>query len=158
MKTVRDLKDQAKELHDLVIELGRVRSLRDPLGDIGEDLSPPQRHILFWLGIDHEMPSSVLAQRCGCSSPSLSGLVDRLEKMGLVERARRDDDRRVVTVRLTEQGRALHERIHKVIEHKLESFLGFLNERDRKSLLGIVRRLVKSRTDAATTTDLPDSL
>ena len=158
MKTVRDLKDQAKELHDLVIELGRVRSLRDPLGEIGEDLSAPQRHILFWLGIEHEMPSSVLAQRCGCSSPSLSGLVDRLEKLGLVERARRDDDRRVVTVRLTDKGRELHERIHKVIEHKLESFLTFLNEHDRSSLLAIFRRFVKSRTEAILSADPPDSL
>jgi DNA-binding MarR family transcriptional regulator len=44
--------------------------------------------------------------------PDVTRLVDRLEKAGLVERRRSEDDRRVVLVRITPKGRALLRRLH----------------------------------------------
>ena len=48
-----------------------------------------------------------LAQATLISSPSLVGVVDRLERVDLVERRRSEIDRRVVNIFVTNQGEAL---------------------------------------------------
>ena len=42
------------------------------------------------------MPISALAEAAGSANSTISGVVDRLEKMGLVQRVRSDSDRRVI--------------------------------------------------------------
>ena len=49
------------------------------------------------------MPISTLAEAAGSANSTISGVVDRLEKMGLVQRVRSDSDRRVIYVSTTEQ-------------------------------------------------------
>ena len=49
--------------------------------------------------------------RGAISAPALSGHVDRLEKAGLIERVRDEDDRRRVGLALTEEGERLLKRV-----------------------------------------------
>src|SRR3954470_1963837 len=93
--------DQVQDLKRLLSELGRLRPLRDPISSIDADLTPPQLHSVLWLGGDGPLPASVLSQRVGCGQPSITGVIDRLEKLGYVERERDTDDRRVVRAKLT---------------------------------------------------------
>lgn len=51
------------------------------------------------------LPMSRLATGLDVSLPSMTGIVDRMETHGLVERLRDAEDRRVVLVRLTDAGR-----------------------------------------------------
>ncbi|MBN2260614.1 MAG: MarR family transcriptional regulator [Clostridiales bacterium] len=46
---------------------------------------------------------SELSEKMGLSNSTVSGIVDRLEKQNVVERIRSETDRRVVSVKLTEQ-------------------------------------------------------
>lgn len=50
---------------------------------------------------------SDLAQHIDCDAGNTSGIIGRLEEMGLVERVQRGDDRRVRLVQLTPKGRKL---------------------------------------------------
>jgi len=50
------------------------------------------------------MPMTHLADVLGVALPNATGIVDRMEQRGLVERVRDDADRRVVTVRPTQAG------------------------------------------------------
>src|SRR5690349_6690061 len=100
----RPIVEIVDELCTTFQDLGRMRTLRDPLAHLADQLSPPQAHALFWLGVDKALSAGHLADRIGCSMPTLTGIVDRLEKLGLVERARDSHDRRVVVVTLTERG------------------------------------------------------
>ena len=52
-----------------------------------------------------------LAAEEGISAPSLSGHIDRLERLGLLERVRATDDRRRVGLRLTTEGTKLLRRV-----------------------------------------------
>ena len=52
-----------------------------------------------------------LAKRTGADSPTMTGVVDRLEAQGVVERRRTSQDRRVITVHLTDAGRGLQEQV-----------------------------------------------
>ena len=53
------------------------------------------------------MPTLVLASRLVSRAPDITRMVDRLEERGLARRERKDDNRRVVQVAITDAGAAL---------------------------------------------------
>jgi len=62
---------------------------------------------ILWILQEHgPLPVSRLAEWLGIGAPNATGLLDRMEQRGLVERVRDRDDRRVVHARMTELGRA----------------------------------------------------
>lgn len=140
------MRSDAEQLFRLLTEIGRRRTLRDPLWSVVDevDLTRPQLHAVLWLGVLGPLPASELARRVGTTGPSCTGLVDRLEAIGLVRRARKEGDRRVVLVELTEEGTALSRRMQLGVTERLSRFLGALSPADRKALIGIFGRLVAS--------------
>lgn len=71
------------------------------------DLTPPQYFVLTLLWERDGRPFKELAVASHCSPPTITGIVDNLEKKGLVRREPNPDDRRSLLARLTEKGRAL---------------------------------------------------
>lgn len=68
-----------------------------------------------------------IGEACQISSPSLAGVLARMDDLGLVTRKRLDHDQRRVLVSLTPKSRALAARMAPRIEHiyrQLESELG----------------------------------
>ncbi len=63
-------------------------------------------HVVSMLERHGEMPMSRMADLLDVSLSNATGIVDRLEERGLVERVRVPDDRRVVLVRTTDLGRS----------------------------------------------------
>ncbi len=73
------------------------------------DLMPPQQ---FMLGLLEEpRPMGELAQHMHCDSSNITGIVDRLEERGLVERRAAKGDRRVKLVALTDEGREIRDEL-----------------------------------------------
>ncbi len=71
-------------------------------------VTPPQWGILSVLFSEQDgLPIGTLSQRRGFDAPAITGIVKRLEQSGLVERQHDLEDRRVVKVYLTEEGRAI---------------------------------------------------
>ena len=66
-------------------------------------LTYPQSIVLAILEADGPMPISALAEAAGSANSTISGVVDRLEKMDLVQRVRSENDRRVIYVSTTER-------------------------------------------------------
>ncbi len=69
------------------------------------DLSVPQLLALRALDPDAPQPMNRLACAMTCDSSNVTGLVNRLEKRGLVERRADPGDRRVRVLALTDEGR-----------------------------------------------------
>jgi DNA-binding MarR family transcriptional regulator len=67
-------------------------------------ISMAQLNILYTLHRSGEMPMSRLADVLNVSLSNATGLVDRIEERGFIERSRVPEDRRVVLVRITEDG------------------------------------------------------
>lgn len=65
------------------------------------NLTGPQGMMMGILSHDGEMKISDLSEKIGLSNSTVSGIIDRLEKQGLVERTRSLDDRRVVYVKVS---------------------------------------------------------
>jgi DNA-binding MarR family transcriptional regulator len=67
-------------------------------------ISMAQLHILYTLQRNGEMPMSRLAELLNVSLSSATGLIDRIEERGFVDRTRVPEDRRVVMIRVTPEG------------------------------------------------------
>lgn len=80
----------------------RRRAERDLLGDAG--LSWGGFTILWVLWVWGEMETARLATECDLAKGTLTGMLTTLEKQGLVERHRVAEDRRRVSVSLTDIG------------------------------------------------------
>ncbi|HHX01189.1 MAG TPA: MarR family transcriptional regulator [Firmicutes bacterium] len=66
-------------------------------------LTIPQIALIILLNENQEMSISDISQKMGLSKSTVSGIIDRLERIGIVRRKRSDKDRRIVTAVLTEQ-------------------------------------------------------
>jgi DNA-binding MarR family transcriptional regulator len=139
----------ARRLHGLLVDLMRRRSLRDPLAaSCAElDLSAPQIHTILALGHTGALAMGDLARRVAVTEKTVTGLVDRLERDGLVARVRDDADRRVIHVGLTSGGEALSRRLDAEVLQALTRLLGLLDAVDRRDLFRIIEKLTKSLED-----------
>lgn len=83
-------------------------------------VSPQQAQVLCAAG--YSSPAlGELAETLHCDKTNVTGLVDRVEKLGLVSRVPDTQDRRVTRVTLTEDGRAAMYRFHDELNRRLSS-------------------------------------
>src|SRR5438309_11634249 len=71
------------------------------------DLSPVQCHVLHLIEPGRPLPMGRLADTLSCDASNVTGLVDRLEVRGLVQRRPSAADRRVKVLHLTPAGSRL---------------------------------------------------
>jgi MarR family transcriptional regulator, organic hydroperoxide resistance regulator len=76
------------------------------------DLHPGQLRALQLLDPDSEVPMSALAGQMFCDASNVTGIVDRLEGRGLIERRPSKADRRVKMLAVTDEGRRVREQLH----------------------------------------------
>ena len=86
---------------------------------------------------------SDLAECADTSQASLTGIVDRLEEQGLVARRRSADDRRVVEVAVTTQGRRVLARANVAFLERLQGLLAPLSAAERSELIGLLRKITE---------------
>lgn len=67
------------------------------------DLTAPQGMLVFIVHKHESLKISQISNKMGLSNSTVSGIVDRLEGMGFVERKRSETDRRVVNVQVTKK-------------------------------------------------------
>jgi len=105
------------------------------------DLSIPATRLLGVLR-DREPTMNELARLLDLDKSSVTGLVDRAERRGLVERVPSPADRRAVLVRLTAGGRSLVSAAALLFAADVTDLLGRLAPRDRAALSRLVSRLL----------------
>ncbi|MGH8876982.1 MAG: MarR family winged helix-turn-helix transcriptional regulator [Stackebrandtia sp.] len=98
----------------------------------------PQQAQLLCLLIAGPVGMTELSRTLRLEKSSLTGLVDRVERRGLVRRVRGDCDRRSYLVALTEQGTALADAAHAAVVARLETCAARLPQGDRDQLATII--------------------
>jgi MarR family transcriptional regulator, organic hydroperoxide resistance regulator len=76
------------------------------------DLTPAQGQALRCLDPDRPVPMSTLADALLCDASNVTGIVDKLESRGFIERQSAEHDRRIKHLAVTERGRKLRDKLN----------------------------------------------
>jgi MarR family transcriptional regulator, organic hydroperoxide resistance regulator len=106
-------------------------------------LTGPQLTILKLLESFQDLSLSTLSERIRAQNSTVTGIVDRMEREGLVRRERSKADRRVVHIRLSEKGARLAREIQVEPMEIFRGALVSLSATDLRDLLRILTKLQK---------------
>jgi MarR family transcriptional regulator, organic hydroperoxide resistance regulator len=120
---------------------------REHLPSLGEEfeLSPVQCHVLHLIEPERPLPMGRLAETLGCDASNVTGLVDRLEARGLIERRPSADDRRVKVIQLTPTGSRLRAQLLRRMTGG-SCPLSRLSRNQQRSLVRILELLVDEKS------------
>jgi DNA-binding MarR family transcriptional regulator len=110
-------------------------------------ISMTHLHILWVLDHHGELPMSRLADLLDVSLSNATGLIDRMEERGLVERVRVPDDRRIVIVRESPDGVRIRDEIEALKQDRMRSILGRLTPNQLDRILGAIGDLRAAMAD-----------
>lgn len=85
---------------------------------------------------------SNLAQSMSVPMSTATGIVDRLVSKCLLKRDRTEEDRRIVTVTLTDEGRALLARVHKHYFDFIGRIQGILTQDEMEAAFKLIRKVI----------------
>ncbi|MFC7337229.1 MarR family winged helix-turn-helix transcriptional regulator [Haloferula chungangensis] len=111
------------------------------------NVSFPQFFLLAYLSSEEYLTMSDIAKKMGHSTAAATGLVDRLEKLGYVERVHAAEDRRKIMVRITQKGIELVSKMRSEIASDLAGILSEMDE-DQAETVEHTKRALKSRAIA----------
>ncbi len=81
-----------------------IINLQKSFSENGIEVTPIQVMLLFFLQQNNGLSLTQISQGLMLENPTVTGLIDRLEKLGYVKRADHPNDRRVYLVHLTKKG------------------------------------------------------
>jgi len=129
----------AREAQELFFEIGMVQRTRvaTALAELG--LTFAQAHALRLLDPERPLPMNALAELLVCDASNVTGIADRLEARGLIERRSAGGDRRVKVLALTPAGRDVRSRVYELMSEPPAAITA-LSESDQRTLRDILRR------------------
>lgn len=114
----------------------------------GLDSSSQYNVLRILRGEGKPLPILEIAGRTVTVVPGITGLIDRLERAGLVARERSTEDRRVIFVAITTKGMGLLTKLDKPLQALHQETLGHLS---RAELTELIRLLEKARQPSEST-------
>jgi len=151
--------EQLTSIEQLLLRIGWLEQRRfaHDLSNFG--LTVPQFFVLRSISLrGQQRTMSALAGDTLHRCATMTGIVDRLVKMGLVTRHRDTSDRRRVLVELTPAGRKVLDKVRRSREKRLHETLARLSPEDAKELLRLLRVYLEAFRLQYTDTDksVPD--
>src|SRR5579859_534145 len=111
---------------------------------------------MIHLALHGPQTMSEVAEGLEVTTPAITGLVDKLEKRGLVERARDSQDRRVVRVRLAPQAQRMAEEHLAERRRQMRLVLATLTPEEQHTFIKTLRLLAQTlrpRQEVETTSE-----
>ena len=112
------------------------------------DLTDAQWKPLFMMYQGRASTVAELARECMCDAGATTRMLDRLEAKGLLVRTRSSEDRRVVNIELTPEGRATASRIPQVLADALNEHLAGFSRDEWQTLKGLLKRVLDNGNGA----------
>jgi len=132
------------EVWSLLLQV--IGTERRRLPTVADELGLPEAQCQVLEQLDPEAPVAMcrIAEALYCDPSNITGIVDRLETRGLVERRSDPRDRRVKRLVLTSQGRELRQRlVERLYEPPAE--IQSLSAAERQDLCAILKRALSRR-------------
>lgn len=135
-------------LADVLSEMNMI-SLKDFQGALRRwhegTLSLVHLNVLMILRSRGPLTMTHLAELLDVSVASATGIIDRMEKKGVIERRRSDQDRRVVEVYVTDGGQQVFSAMEAERRLRLTQLLGSIGDADLAALLTGLRAFREAR-------------
>jgi MarR family transcriptional regulator, organic hydroperoxide resistance regulator len=100
-----------------------------------------QAMVLNFLGQEDGITSTELGRKTALDSATLTGILDRLESAGFVERKRHPEDRRAIRICLTETGRKISGELFSTAIEANKEFLAGLSASEQKALRKLLGKI-----------------
>lgn len=97
---------------------------------------------LFKLYMETAGTAAELARECELDAGAMTRLLDRLETKGLCRRVRSSEDRRVVNLEMTDEGREAAQEIPAVLSRVQNAYLAGFSQAEWQTLKGFLRRIL----------------
>lgn len=137
-----------ENLHYLLMRChaGVSRRVMARAGEMG--LSAGQPKVLDFLLAAGEADQRTIAAHCQIEPATVGGILLRMEKAGLVERSRREEDRRAVRVRLTVAGRRAAQAMEEVFRQAEAPAAAALTEEEMARLKELLQKISRALEQA----------
>jgi DNA-binding MarR family transcriptional regulator len=109
-----------------------------------ERVRPAYIGVLMSLWREDGLKMIELGRRAGLEPSTMTGLLDRMERDGLLYRSADPEDRRALRVYLTDDGVNIRELALGVLEDTITKIFGGISEEDLDHLKGVLRRVLEN--------------
>lgn len=106
-------------------------------------LTEQQWRVLRALYEHQELESKQLAELCCILSPSLTGIIKRLEQQDLIQRRKSEEDQRRVLISMTLQARQLFEKLSPEVEQHYKRMTDKFPQEKLQQLTGLLHELTQ---------------
>ncbi len=113
--------------------------LRNRMKDCG--LTVPQMMIVGILSKGGKMKVSDISSEMSLANSTVSGILDRLEKLNIIKRVRSEEDKRVVYIELFDKTKDIHEEFMKDLNEFMDSLVISANKEDIRDILRGLQKL-----------------
>ncbi|MFS1512777.1 MarR family transcriptional regulator [Chengkuizengella sp. SCS-71B] len=111
------------------------------------ELTKDQFTTLRFLKFFGPCPSSELAELCDVNRSAITAMVDRLVSKGFAIRIPSDKDRRVILIKITEQGKIVLEKGQEKVHQFIRSFLHHFEEKEIEEFITMYEKIARVLTD-----------
>lgn len=139
-KEVDEIGEQMIKVKNFFIEFFN-KVVRDNGQLLGFDFGISQLKALASFHEDKEYTMGELSKNATVTMPSMTEMIDSLEREGIVERWRDSEDRRVVKVRLTETGKEMRRQFMMRRRNEFKNIFGKLSKEDRNDLVSALEKV-----------------
>jgi DNA-binding MarR family transcriptional regulator len=132
--------------HEALLAVMLANAALDAMMDevfTGSGITQPQYNVLRILNGVHPgaHPRGEIARRMVRRAPDLTRMLDRLVRMGLVERTRGDHDHRQSLARITDSGRALLEKLRPKVQNMNQLLAKRMSLDDARRLAELLEKI-----------------
>lgn len=137
----RELKEDLDRIVETIIYLVTESRRLSKEEATRHGVTPTQLSVLKLLAEIGDLSLGTLSKEIKAHNSTVTGIVDRMEAAGLVERARSDEDRRVWIIRLTAAGKKVADRARVSPWDLLRQALAELSPSDQEKLTSLMRKV-----------------
>ena len=119
------------------------------------NITPPQFEVLMTLWKEDRLSLTELGRRLSRDGPTITGIIDRMEKKNIVTRVRSNEDRRVIRVHLTQKAKKMKEDLMKMQRNASTEITEDLSEQDIILLEKLLQKILKNIEDKIVTRQTP---
>lgn len=105
------------------------------------DVTPVQYGVMYCLWLEGKTKPKEIAAELQLENSTISGVLERMEKKGLIQRHVSKEDRRFIEIILTEKGKSLEKPILTTVEEVNHDVMSIMSQKEQDALKNSLRNL-----------------